>query len=159
MWTTRTEPLLRILLTPCALAFVAALFGFSIIPALLIGLASSIAADAYYIATLSKQGIPLDMAIRYAVDRTLLPTLVFGMSWLTAWWWGMFLRVMWSRPEQLLASNGGMNIDPDEPSRRRTLKERMLSRCASAPMGFFIVTLLANVYLAFIVVVVTQYGK
>jgi hypothetical protein len=144
IWAARTDPFLRILLTPCATVFVAGLFGFSIIPAFVIGLGSCFAPDAYYLL----HRYDIELSIRVAGERALIRMLTLGLSWLTAWWWGIYLRYAWS----MRLCDLETTLGTDEVPRILTLRERMLLRCSYAPVGFFIVTLLASVWVFLIAI-------
>jgi hypothetical protein len=134
-----------LLVASCAASFIGGLFGMSLWAGFAIGLIAAAAGDAYSIASLKKSGMPLVTAIKYALQDEFW---IFGLAWLTASWWGMYLRYAWSNP---VWPPG--RIDNSGITRRRaTLRERAIARCADAPVGFFIISLLLNV-LEFIVAV------
>jgi hypothetical protein len=134
-----------LLVASCAASFIGGLFGMSLWAGFTIGLIAAVAGDAYSIATLKKSGMPLVTAIKYALQDEIW---IFGLLWLTASWWGLYLRYAWSNPVWPPAREDNSGVT----RRRTTLRERVIARCADAPVGFFVISLLANV-LVFIVAV------
>jgi hypothetical protein len=130
----------NLLIVPCAACFVSGLFGLSLWAALAIGFVTAIAADSYLIATFKKDGMPLGTAIKYALEEAFPATWLVGLSWITASWWGLYLRCAWSNPVWPPARE----CDSGITRRRATLQDRVIARCADSPMGFFIISLLAN---------------
>ena len=83
------------------------------------------------------------------INQAIAPSIAFGMPWLTWSWWGMYLRYTWSIPLRTLEGNSETDV---AQRRELTLRERMLVRCSYEPFGFFIVTLLAHVWILAIVI-------
>jgi hypothetical protein len=147
MWTARAEPLLLIPLTACGATFVTGLFGFWMFPAFLVGFVSGLSADTFYTATVPKHGIPLREAFTYAIDRSFLLILLFGLAWATAWWWGTYLRYVWSRPTSKVVSDTNADVEPYQSPFTGTWREPILARCEEAPVPIFIFTVFANIFI------------
>jgi hypothetical protein len=134
-----------LLVASCAASFIGGLFGMSLWAGFSIGLIAAVAGDAYSIATLKKSGMPLVTAIKYALQDEFW---IFGLLWLTASWWGLYLRYAWSNPDWPPG-----RIDNSGITRRRaTLRERAIARCADIPVGYLILSLLANVLVIIVAV-------
>jgi len=134
-----------LLVASCAASFICGLLGMSLWAGFTIGLIAAVAGDAYSIATLKKSGMPLVTAIKFALRDEIW---IFGLSWLTAWWWGLYLRYAWSNPVWPPGGDDNSGITWSGT----TLQERAIARCADMPVGYLIISLLANV-LFFIVAV------
>ena len=124
MWTASGSAL-AIPLTACGACFVAGLLGSPMFVAFLAGLPSSVVAEAYRIATIPEYR-PFTRIIRTGYSkcdrRSLILILLFGVSWLTAWWWGIYLRYAWSRPKPYALSDANPEESQQSP---------IATRCAS----------------------------
>jgi hypothetical protein len=141
-WTAFPDDgLAHVFLTPCAIGFVAGLFGLSFVAALLTALATAVAIAAFFDATVHDG--ETEWANRAALANVASAAIWFVVPWLTAWWWGLYLRHQWSKPAKVSASSVLVGDDSHE---HLTLRERLVARCEGAPIGFFIVSVLANIY-------------
>jgi hypothetical protein len=145
VWGWTSDPsggFVRLLITPLAACFAAGLFGFSLTAGFLIGLVVEIGSDAHRIATLPKDDMAFVDAIQFALGHAAVVMWFVGLSWITATWWGLYLRYAWSNPKW--PPIGDVNDDVSSGELRWTIRDRMMVRCAEAPMGFLASSLLAN---------------
>jgi hypothetical protein len=145
MWTAepRVGPV-HVIVTPCAVCFVAAILGLSLGSALSMSVVTTLFISVYRVATERSQPVALDGAIREGVRYALHFACWFGALWLTSWWWGSYLRYVWSKP-RIPGEAIAQDEDLQSRAQRLSLYERMLARCELTPVGIFIITVLANV--------------
>ena len=125
----------------CAASFLSGLFGMSLWAGFIIGLVIAVVGDVYLIATFPLRNMPLGTAFRFAVQDA--SKAVFGISWLTASWWDLYLRYAWSNSKWPPTVEENCGISGRWPLR---IRERLIVRCAYEPEGFMIVSLFANMF-------------
>jgi hypothetical protein len=142
-WTGPPNQVVHWFITPCAAGFVAGLFGIPLLLAFAVCLITAVASDSYLIASMAQDRVGFDLVFKMAIRDVLPATCLVGVSWLTATWWGLYLRYAWSNPVW-------PPVAPEEwPSLRAgpsALRARMMVRCAYEPAGFFAVSILANLW-------------
>jgi hypothetical protein len=145
-WIWAWEPLggfVRLFITPVAVCFVAGLFGVSLMAGFVFGFIVATGADALRIATLPKDDMAFVTAIRFALEDALIGMWIVGLSWLTATLWGLYLRYAWSNPKWPPAVDDNDYLSSVEC--RWNIRERLMVRCAEAPVGFLLMSILTNV--------------
>jgi hypothetical protein len=156
VWTAAPGvELVHLILTPCAASFIAGLFGMSLGAGFLIGLVTILAVLTY--ANAIPMGVSLDNAGRKAMDNVLAVTCLIGLSWLTASWWGVFLRYTWSKPKVARKATTMPENDSQRMAGTATLLQRIMERCEITPVGIFIVIVLACILIAMIAAVMLPF--
>ena len=113
-----------------------------------VAVAGSVATKTFFIVTYNHW--PIESALWRALDDVLLVVFVFGIPWLTAWWWGAYLRYACSNPGRRYEPIGDDEVDWPTYVRRLPLRERLLIRCDALPMEMFVVSILGNVVICLV---------
>jgi hypothetical protein len=146
-WRLAPDNTVQLLITSCAASFVGALLGLGLTAGSTVGFLAAVAGYTYHIAVVARPSasLPFGSALNYAIHDVLISLWIVGPLWLTATWWGLYLRYAWSAPKwpPLIDCKEGVQWD----NVGRTLRERLIARCADAPLGCLIISILANVLL------------
>jgi hypothetical protein len=152
MWTAAPRSFLtHMSATPSALSFLCALFGLSLTRAVVMAFLAGLMVDAYFIATIRYSGAPINLVIDEAFGHSIFIVCLGGSLCLTAWWWGSYLRYIWSNPERGSEPIPNDEISWDTYAGRFTFHERLLVRCDVLPVGFFCFTVMINGVIWFLV--------
>ena len=153
LWTAPNRfELMSLLVTPCAAAFVIGQLGLSLPSGLVVGLVTFLALYVFESASEIPYDVSVDLVLRYANAVAVPSTMFLGPSWLTASWWGLYLRYAWSN-----AANWPPQLDGDRTTSGATcepcFRDRLVAGCASNPLGFAIISLLVSISFALMGVV------
>jgi hypothetical protein len=114
-----------------------------------LGFITAVAVGTYYTASTAHPAasLPFGSALSYAFHDVLVGIWILALLWLTASWWGLYLRYAWSNTYWPPAID---NIDGVLSKRHWRVRDRLMVGCARAPVGFLIISILASL-LVFVV--------
>jgi hypothetical protein len=132
------------LITPIAVCFVCGLLGVGLLAGFAIGFATALAVEVFPIAMADVSVMRLESAVSHAFFGGLIAAWLMGLTWITASWWGLYLRYAWSNRvwPPIMDDDGGV-LFGNSPS---AVRDRLIARCAETPGAFVVVSILAHVF-------------